>query len=161
FHPPPGISEPIVTLSGGVGELIYNHLQGQPWPPTTHYGDLGIDLARRLLQAPRLSQHLRAYVPTGGGRATVYGLLRHDTEIAGSTLFLPRPEILPLKDLPVLGAVSLASTDSDLRELLRSVTRSPHGGCLFISLDSTDGATVRALGIRLAEALRLNSFPPD
>jgi ethanolamine utilization protein EutA len=157
----PPAAEPIVTLSGGVGELAYAHLAGRLWPPTTHYGDLGIDLARRLLCSERLGQHLRTHIPVGGGRATVYGLLRHNTEISGSSLFLPRPEVLPLGDLPVLGAVSAGSTDADLGEFVERVARSPRGGCLFVALDSADGAQVRTFANRMAGALKLHAFPGD
>jgi ethanolamine utilization protein EutA len=157
FQRPGDTGDPIVTLSGGVGELVYAHLRGAAWPPTTHFGDLGIDLARRLLQSERLGRDLRTHVPAGGGRATVYGLLRHSTEVSGSTLFLPRPEVLPLPDLPVLGRVALDTSDADLRDLLDRVARSPRGGCLFVSLAPADGAALRSLGGRLAAAL--GSFP--
>ncbi len=159
FHPPTDAPEPIVTFSGGVGELVYDHLRGRPWPATTHYGDLGIDLARRLLQSPRLARDLRSHFPAGGGRATAYGLLRHSTEISGSTLFLPRPEVLPLTDLPVLGSIAPTSTDADLNDILTRVLRSPRGGCLVVALASADGTTVRTLGGRLAAALRWHAFP--
>jgi ethanolamine utilization protein EutA len=154
-----GAAEPIVALSGGVAELIYAHLAGRPWPPTTHYGDLGIDLARRLLGSERLAKHLRTHVPDGCGRATVYGLLRHNTEISGSTLFLPRPDILPLGDLPVLGAVSSVTTDTDLDELINRVARRPRGGCLSVTLPGADGAQVRAFAHRLARMLQACFFP--
>jgi ethanolamine utilization protein EutA len=159
FHLPPEAGEPIVTLSGGVGEMVYAHLRGEPWPATTHFGDLGIDLAQRVLLSKRLSRHLRTHVPAGGGRATVYGLLRFNTEISGSTLYLPRPEALPLPNLPVLGRVSLASTAEDVRDLLDRVARSPRGGCLFVALGDADGNAVRTLGGRLAAALRQPPFP--
>src|SRR5205823_2756104 len=122
--------------------------------------DLGIDLARRLVQSDRLGRDLRTFTPAGGGRATVYGLLRHNTEISGSTLFLPRPELLPLAELPVLGRVSLTTSDADLAELLDRVRHSPRGGCLFVALAPADVATVRSLGGRIAAGLRQIAFPP-
>jgi ethanolamine utilization protein EutA len=155
------LGEPIVTFSGGVGELIYRRLRGEPWPATTHFGDLGIDLAQRLVQSERLGRNLRTHIPAGGGRATVYGLLRHSTEVSGATLFLPRPEVLPLTDLPVLGAVSPDSRDADVSDLISRVARNPRGGCLVVSLGAGDGDAVRTLGSRLAELLRLHSFPAD
>jgi ethanolamine utilization protein EutA len=144
-----------------VGELVYAYLHGQPWPATTHYGDLGIDLARRLLQSESLSRHLRSHIPAGGGRATVYGLLRFSTEISGNTLFLPRPDALPLRDLPVLGTIALASTAEDVRELLDRVARSPRGGCLIVSLEPPEGAALRTIAAQLSAALRRQAFPPD
>jgi ethanolamine utilization protein EutA len=159
FRVPSDLVDPIVTLSGGVGELVYAHLHGAPWPTTTQFGDLGIDLARRLVQSERLGRDLRTFIPAGGGRATVYGLLRHNMEISGTTLFLPRPELLPLPELPVLGRVSPVTPDADLADLLDRVRHSPRGGCLFVSLASVDAATVRTLGGRIALALRQIAFP--
>jgi ethanolamine utilization protein EutA len=160
FCVPPDVVEPVITLSGGVGELVYAHMQGAPWPATTQFGDLGIDIARRLLQSERLGRDLRTFIPAGGGRATVYGLLRHNTEISGATLFLPRPELLPLPELPVLGRVTPTIPDADLTDLLDRVLHSPRGGCLFVSLASADAAAVRTLGGRIALALRQSAFPP-
>ena len=160
FQPPPDAGEPIVTFSGGVGELIYAHARGEPWPGPTQFGDLGIDLAKGLLNS-RLARDVRTLIPSGGGRATVFGLLRHNTEISGSTLFLPRPDVLPLTDLPVLGELSPGSTDADLSDLIGRVHRSPRGGCLVVSLANADAATVRTFGQRLAATLRQYAFPAD
>ncbi len=159
FRPPPEAMGAVVTFSGGVGELLYAHLQGKPWPPTTYYGDLGIDLAQCLAASPRWAEHLRRYQPASAGRATVYGLLRHNIEISGSTLFLPRPETLPLNDMPILGSVTAASTDADLGAALELVRRSPRGGCIRVALAAPEAATVRTLGGRIARALRALSFP--
>jgi len=161
FQPPTNDAEAIITFSGGVGELVYAHVRGEPWPPTTHFGDLGIDLAKALWNSRRMSRDLHTHVPAGGGRATVFGLLRHSTEISGSTLFLPRPDVLPLAELPALGELSSESADADLADLVGRVRRSPRGGCLVVSLAAADGDAVRALGGRLAAALRQHAFPGD
>jgi ethanolamine utilization protein EutA len=159
FHFPLGVEQVVVTVSGGVGELIYAHQDGKPWPPTTHYGDLGIDLAQRIVASPRWAEQLRTYRPASAGRATVYGLLRHNTEISGSTLFLPRPAILPLTDMPILGALTADSADDHLRTILELVRRSPCGGCVRVGVGGHDAATVRSVGKRIAAALRAQSFP--
>jgi ethanolamine utilization protein EutA len=161
FRLPAGVGDSAITLSGGVGELVYAHLQGQPWPPTTHYGDLGIDLARRIVRSPAWAEHLRQYRPASAGRATVYGLLRHSTEVSGSTLFLPHPEILPLADMPILGGLSAASDDAQVRELLERVRRSARGGCLRVSVGGQGAAAVRALGQQIARVLREVAFPAE
>jgi ethanolamine utilization protein EutA len=150
-----------VTFSGGVGELIYAHVQGKPWPPTTHYGDLGIDLAQRIVGTPFWSQHLEKWRPASAGRATVYGLLRHSTEVSGSTLFLPRPEVLPLADVPILGGLNGSSTDEHLHHLVDLIRRSPRGGCVQVSLGTHEAAAVRAVGERFAAALQQTAFPPQ
>ncbi len=61
FHLPRDIADYAVTLSGGVGELVYAHLQGRPWPPTTRFGDLGIDLARRLVERSPWAAQFRGF----------------------------------------------------------------------------------------------------
>jgi ethanolamine utilization protein EutA len=157
---PPDPSPVAVTFSGGVGELIYAHLAGEPWPGTTHFGDLGIDLARGILGSPVWEGSLAAHPPASAGRATVYGLLRHSTEISGSTLYLPDPALLPLADVPILGAVSPSTSDDDLRELLALAARSARGGGVRVVVGSHDAQAVRSLGGRLADALEQVSFPP-
>lgn len=149
-----------VTISGGVGELVYSYLDGKPWPSTTAFGDLGIDLARRLV-ASRWADDLKRYRPASAGRATVYGLLRHSTEISGSTLYLPNPQILPLADLPIVGSISPVSSDDDLRELLGLAARSECGACLRVHVGSHAGAAVRGIGMRIARAIREGAFPRE
>ena len=164
FHPPLA-AEAVITLSGGVGELVYSHLQGQPWPATTTFGDLGIDLARRLAGLPRWTNHFRRYVPAGSGRATVYGLLRHSTQVSGNTLFLPNPGVLPLRNVPIMGSISLASTEEELCVLLDLIRRSPKGGCLRVKLAADADSTIPELsrlgrlGRRLAGILERGFVP--
>lgn len=153
------ITDVAVTFSGGVGELIYACLQGQPWPPTTHYGDLGIDLAQRIVRSPFWSEHLHKWRPASAGRATVYGLLRHSTEVSGSTLFLPHPEVLPLTDVPILGSLNGSSTDAHLGDLVDLIRRSARGGCVQVSVGTHEAAAVRVFGERFAAALRQVAFP--
>jgi ethanolamine utilization protein EutA len=140
--------------------LIYAHLDGAPWPTTTYFGDLGIDLTRALVASPRFAPHLRATRPASAGRATVYGLLRHSTEVSGATLFLPNPALLPLTDLPIFGSFDADASDERLGELLDLVQHAPRGGALQIVSRAHDAATARTLGTRLAAALHAQQFPP-
>lgn len=158
FRLPPLAAGAIVALSGGVGELVYAHLLGSPWPATTFYGDLGIDLARRLVGVPQWTNHFRNYIPAGGGRATVYGLLRHATQVSGNTLFLPNPEVLPLRNVPIFGSVSSDSTDAEIRDRLDLIRRSSAGGCLQVKLAAGDESAVRDLGKRMAAMLGADIF---
>ena len=151
----------VLTLSGGVGELVYAHLRGRPLPTTTFYGDLGIDLAQRLIAVPEWVDHLRSQVPAGGGRATVYGLLRHATQVSGSTLFLPNPDVLPIRNMPIFGSISPASTDSEIQACLELTARNPSGGCLLVKLGSGNDSAVKTLGERLATRLDRCGFPAD
>lgn len=151
----PAGAEPIVTFSGGVGELIYAAAAGAPLPPQTHYGDLGIDLARAILSSPRLSRDLFGYVPETRGRATVQGLTLNNTEISGTTLFLPSADQLPLRDLPVVTSISMTADPSAIRRALHLAHAASGGACVLVeSSEAAPGADlVKAFGLALKEAL--------
>jgi ethanolamine utilization protein EutA len=156
----PDVRDPIVTVSGGVGELVYGHFAGKPLPSTTFFGDLGIDLAKRLLDSTQWSAHFAELQPACAGRATVYGLLLHTTQISGSTLFLPDPAMLPLRSLPILGRVEVKSTDGQIRDILQLVARSPLGGCVQV-VAGGGAAEVAGLGERISAALAAIGFPRE
>lgn len=140
-----------VTLSGGVGYLAYRSLQGEALPGTTAYGDLGIDLARRLVQRPFWREHLTQYLPSALGRATLFGLVRHHTQVSGSTLHVSDPGLLPLNDLIILGSVSSITPPAEVDRLVALAGRTAHGTCLRIDGAKCDRASLRAL----AEQLRI------
>jgi ethanolamine utilization protein EutA len=155
---PEGLPPAKLAFSGGVGALIHARLAGDRAPPTTQYGDLGPHLAERIVQSGLLA----AGVVTAGqaGRATVYGLLAHSTVVSGSSVFLARPETLPLRELPILGRISTASTPAQLHDALQLVRQSPRGGALRVQLGSPTPAHLRALGAQLRAALQALAFPP-
>lgn len=159
FERPAELTDVVYTFSGGVGELIYRLVRGEPWPKTTHYGDLGIDLAQRIAATPLWADSLKRYQPDSGGRATVYGLMRHATEISGNTLFLGSRDMLPLADMPILGRLDGAATLGRIREALTLVRQSNRGGCLQIRLGHPTTNVVRDFGLRLADALEQCAFP--
>jgi len=156
----PDVCDPIVTVSGGVGELVYGHFAGKPLPSRTFFGDLGINLAKRLLESPRWSDHFAESRPACAGRATVYGLLLHATQISGNTLFLPEPEMLPLRNVPILGRVDVKSTDGQIRDILQLVSRSPLGGCVQV-VAGGGAAEVAGLGERIAISLAAIGYPRE
>jgi ethanolamine utilization protein EutA len=155
----PRDSGAIVTLSGGVAELVYAHVRGESWPPVTCYGDLGIDLARRLVEVPEWRDHFQRFIPTGGGRALVLGLLRHSTQVSGSTIFLPDPAVLPLRNLPIVGSIDPDSTDAEIDDRVHVAARSSSGAALTVRFKSTDHTNVQMLGRKLAASLIRNQFP--
>ena len=159
FQMPTDVRDAVITFTGGVGELVYRHLQGEPWPTTTKFGDLGIDLAQRIVQSPIWMTSLRHFRPKSAGRATVYGLLQHSTEISGSTLFLGAPGILPLADLPILGRLSSEDTDARIQEVLSWVSRSSRGGCVQIRIGGQQASLVRNFGERVSRILTEIAFP--
>ncbi|HEY5312499.1 MAG TPA: ethanolamine ammonia-lyase reactivating factor EutA, partial [Pirellulales bacterium] len=149
FSLAPEVSDPAITLSGGVGQLVYGHLQGDPWPPPTAFGDLGIDLARGLIERPFWQRHLQAFVPTSLGQATVYGLLRYNTQASGSTIYLTDPSLLPLADLMILGTISPGSSAADVERLIALASQAAGGACLRIELPTRSLAEIRELAARL------------
>lgn len=152
---------PALVYSGGVGELIYRLSRGEEIPGETPYGDLGVPLARRILSSPVLGAHVSRWAPEGGGRAVAYGLLRYATELSGATLYLPRPEVLPLRDLPIVAALSPGAADADIEAAVALARRSEQGACLDIALPDSRAATVRAMAARLARALGPTPFPAE
>ena len=149
----------VITLSGGVGELVYNHIRGEPLPPTTAFGDLGIDLAMRLIQSPRVSRHLRTHVPMNLGHATVYGLSLHGTEVSGATPYLPNPDMLPLRDLPIVARLRLDASAEDVEQAINMAARGTRGGCIEIDAADADFGRVKNLGTSIATAL--HRFPEE
>ncbi len=159
---PKFVHEPIaVTLSGGVGQIVYKQLRGDPSSDITPFGDLGSDLAARILRAPSIAGRMNHLIPEGLGRATVFGLLRHSTELSGSTIYLPKPQRLPLKNVPIVGQLSVNSTGEQLAQVFDLAARGTPAACIRIDLDPPTLAAVRSLGHRLADALEARPFPPD
>lgn len=140
-----------ITFSGGVGELIYQLISGAELPSTTYFGDFGIDLAQAITQSPILSADLKTYTPENKGRATLYGLTLHNTEISGHTLFLPKPEILPVSNLPIIAKLSLGMPAEQWRSAFMLAAKQSHGACIqIVNLGSPSLAQTR----NLAEAIQ-------
>lgn len=158
--PPEALASAALTLSGGVGELVYDALAGRALPGTSAFGDVGVDLARGLIAHPRLGPRLSAWRPAAGGRATVIGLLRHAVRLSGTSLHLPDPVVLPLADLPIVGTfVPAADDDGALCRLLDLARRGRAGGALRILGCGPGSAAVTACGARLARVLRTTPWP--
>jgi ethanolamine utilization protein EutA len=123
---------PKITFSGGVGELIYQYTSGLKLPETTYFGDFGIDLAHAIVNSKMLSANLTTHVPENQGRATVYGLTLHNTEVSGQTLFLPNENALPLSDLPIIAKLSLNMPMEQWKRAFALAASLQHGSCIHI-----------------------------
>lgn len=161
LEPPAPHVPRIVTLSGGVGALVYDALRGAPWPGTTAFGDLGVDLAQRILASDVLGRDLSAWVPDHFGRATVFGMMRHSMDISGATVFLSSPNLLPLRDLPILGRLGSDADAERVHALLGLVRESPSGGCLRIEWTGPPLAAIRRLGAWLGDELKARPLRPE
>ena len=109
------------------------------------------------------------------GRATVYGLAIHSTEVSGATLFLPRKEILPLQDVPIVGRMSMDAGDEKVRQLIRMIAKSERGGAIQVTAAAEDDQyegvikgpsvekmeRVKALGQRLYSGVVAEGITPD
>jgi ethanolamine utilization protein EutA len=141
--------------------MVYKLLQGDPPGGVTPYGDLGGALALRVLRASSVAGRMNHLIPEGLGRATVYGLLRHSTELSGSTIYLPNRQRLPLKNVPIVGRLDVTSTAEQVAQVLDLAARGTPAACVQIELDPPSLCAVRTLGSRLAEALETRPYPPD
>jgi ethanolamine utilization protein EutA len=149
----------VITLSGGVGELVYAALNGRQIPGKTAYGDLGIDLALRLANLASWKRDFRQFAPEGGGRATSFGLLRYSTQVSGSTLYLSDAGILPLRDVPIFGAIDQSLPEPQWQTTLQLLRHSANGACFRILLHDIRAEAVRTLGRRIGAELRAAGVP--
>jgi ethanolamine utilization protein EutA len=81
----------LVTFSGGVSEFIYGE-------EDQDFGDLARDLGRELAPMTKGAR------PAELIRATAIGVSQFTIQVSGDTLFLSRPALLPLRNLPVVHA---------------------------------------------------------
>jgi len=130
FQLPKSNRSPLITFSGGVGELIYKITEGEPAPSTTFYGDLGVDLAQAIIADSFFSQQITRLRPENMGRATVYGLTLHNTEISGATLFLPDTSALPLNDVPIVARLDMACELEDIVNSISVVAQRSGKACI-------------------------------
>jgi len=127
-----GGREPAILFSGGVGEMVYGWAAWGRAPWITVYGDLGGDLASRIVRSAVLSKSIKEYVPENQGRATVYGLTINSTHISGTTLFISNPETLPCRHLPIVSRVALGADQGEIEKALRLARKNADGACVQI-----------------------------
>ena len=148
--------KPKITFSGGVGELLYKISAEETLPSTTFYGDFGIDLALAISRSALLSADLKTTVPEHKGRATVLGLTLHSTEISGNTIYLPNPDCLPLRDLPIVAKLAADSPTQQWHSAFALAAKRQNGACIQISACDNSLEQVRALATQIKHAIGLN-----
>jgi len=86
----------VITFSGGVAEYIYGR-------ESADFGDLGRPLAEALVAALKDGQiPCPVFDPGHGIRATVIGASQFTVQVSGNTILVSDPEILPLRNIPVI-----------------------------------------------------------
>lgn len=154
----PSSSEPLeIAFSGGVGELVYALRTGHSVPGQTHWGDLGLDLARGICASSRLMERL--VVPETMGRATLYGLVEHQTQVSGTTVFLPHPERLPLGDVPIVATLEDDMPEDAWLRAMEFVRASRQGAAIHVRNLRGGAMGIRAVGKRLGGLLE--NHPQD
>lgn len=140
-----------ISFSGGVGEIVYALRAQSSVPGRTYWGDLGLDLAEGICQSERLMRRL--VVPDTMGRATLYGLVEHQTQVSGSTVYLPHPERLPLGDLPILATLDGDAPEEAWGRVWSFVDAARHGAAIHVRGLGGHAARIRSFGKRLGEEL--------
>ncbi len=138
-----------VTFSGGVGELIYSFSSEGRTP----YGDLGVELADGIRRSRVLSTSLSKYTPDSLGRATVMGMAIFTADLSGTTSFIPDPEWLPLRDVPILGELG-EGIDAAGRDLIERALSTVSGAAIRVRVNAGELAIVQRLGQELANCFR-------
>lgn len=95
-----GCEGAVVSLSGGVGRCYYEQAPADTLDAVAAFGDVGPLLARALHAEPRL-QARTLRMPSETLSATVIGAASQTVTLSGTTIWV-RPELLPIKDLPVV-----------------------------------------------------------
>jgi ethanolamine utilization protein EutA len=147
--------KPKLTFSGGVGELIYKISANELLPTTTFYGDFGIDLAQAISCSSILSANLKTHIPEHKGRATVVGLTLHSTEISGNSTYLPNPNSLPLRNLPIVAKLVHDSSATQWQSVFSLASNCPQGACIQISA-SNQLEQIHSLAMQIRHAMQAN-----
>jgi ethanolamine utilization protein EutA len=124
-----------VTCSGGVAEYVYEQEQRD-------FGDLGPHLGaaiRRRLTAPGFPLPLAAVDERI--RATVIGAAQYTLQVSGKSIHVPRPEALPLRNLPVI-VPALPEGTADAEQVAAAVRAA------LEQSDLVDGAQPLAVAFR-------------
>jgi ethanolamine utilization protein EutA len=97
-----------ITFSGGVSEYIFGHEAGE-------YGDIAKLLAAALAGELSRRSTLPLLDPGQRIRATVIGASQFTVQVSGKTIYLPDPNVLPVRNVPVvhIGLDLAAAIDDD------------------------------------------------
>ena len=86
-----------VSLSGGVGDLVYQ----EQMPKTNAFGDIGVLLAKKL-RKNLTKDAVNVVKPAETIGATVVGAGNHSVDISGSTITVTAKNSLPIVNTPIM-----------------------------------------------------------
>ena len=84
-----------ISFSGGVAEYIFRH-------ETADYGDIAPLLADAIVQQLRTRVTIPVVEPLERIHATVIGASQFTVQVSGKTIYLSRPDALPVHNVPVV-----------------------------------------------------------
>ena len=107
-----------------------------------------------------MSLSLKRMIPENQGRATVYGLALHSTEISGTTLYSGSNIILPLQNLPIIAQINSLSNKDEWDLIISKISQYPRGCCIQIIHESLDYTykTIKGIGEKIAFSFKNNKF---
>jgi ethanolamine utilization protein EutA len=92
---PRTVAPTMITFSGGVSEYIFAH-------EDQDYGDIAKHLARSLTEQLATRTDLPLVDPGHRIRATVIGASQFTVQVSGKTIYLPKQNVLPVRNVPVV-----------------------------------------------------------
>src|SRR5262249_55406276 len=114
-----------ITFSGGVAEYVFGY-------ESHDYGDIARLLADELRAEFRRRTALALIDPGQRIRATVIGASQFTVQVSGKTIHLPRPGLLPVRNVPVVpvgldlsGAIDGAAITAAVRAGLARLDLAP------------------------------------
>ena len=147
-------------FSGGVSEYMYGNERRD-------VGDLGPLLADGILERVKGSTlGIKLAKPDATIRATVVGAAQYTLQISGSTIYVGQPDLLPLKNIPVvtprineLDALAVKNSVLEACKRYDLETGSPVALSLDVGPIGHDGLHSLSKGIKLAVSSIAKQFP--
>jgi len=125
----------VITFCGGVAEYVYGR-------ESADHGDLGRPIAGALVAALKAgSLACPVYDPGQGIRATVVGASQFTVQVSGNTILVSDPDILPLRDIPVIRLHLHLDGDFSAEDVRAEIARS------LARFDMVEGENVVALAV--------------
>jgi ethanolamine utilization protein EutA len=111
---PRTVAPTLITFSGGVSEYVFGH---EP----RDYGDIARLLATALIDELKQRTSLPLVDPGHRIRATVIGASQFTVQVSGKTIYLPRPDLLPVHNIPVVHVDIGHSDEIESARVTRSI----------------------------------------